>query len=292
MLIADAADAERASETYAGYTKLVGWLTVVRLGLPTLRGVVVTSWSPEAERIIGQFLELITRDAVTIRSDSLHGRGSYPPGGDLVTANELSSVVGRFLDLGRVVFLLEPRSRFDDLYSLSIGYIDASTVIVEAVGPGFDASDLNRGEASPHEWWRLDETDGIVVEHSRASRAAYEESWRTRLDKVARLVCIEQGIRPSNRQGRRQAEHWLRENGHNLLIDSETEYQAMPGPLLNAALANCSSLRTKLPEIGLQADSFVVSMTYFGRFAEPIYWDVAWPRKMPSAARTYTVDHS
>jgi hypothetical protein len=282
FVVSHANDAARAAAVFPQYRKLIGWLSLVRLGFPTLRGVIVTRWSADAEALVSRFLEDIGQSELTVRSDTLQERGDYPPGGDVIPLNELPAALAFYLRLGRVVFLLEPRSRFEDLYSLSVGYLDASELLVEAVGPGFDASDLNRGETSPHEWWRLGLGEGLgarVIEHGQLSDREYRSSWKARVDKVARLAETQRARYGAlGQQTRSWAIEWLRANGHTLLIGSERGYRPIPDELLATVLKDCEMLPSKLRMVDLPADSFVVSMSFFGLQAEPIYWDITWPR--------------
>ena len=91
----------------------------------------------------------------------------------------------------RTVFLLEPKSPFDDLYSLSMRFGD-NEAEVEVVGPGFDASDLKRGDESPHELIRLARKSAnggyVEVGRSELSPAQYRAAWKRRLGKVGRMV--------------------------------------------------------------------------------------------------------
>jgi hypothetical protein len=55
-----------------------------------------------------------------------------------------------------IAVLLEPASPYQDQYSLvGVTITDEARLIVEIVGPGFDASDILRGDLGPHERWEV-----------------------------------------------------------------------------------------------------------------------------------------
>jgi hypothetical protein len=57
---------------------------------------------------------------------------------------------------GRIAVLLEPASPYADQYSLvGVTVPEQQKIIVEVVGPGFDASDILRGDIQAHERWEL-----------------------------------------------------------------------------------------------------------------------------------------
>lgn len=63
---------------------------------------------------------------------------------------------------GRIAILLEPASPYADQYSLAgVSVPEEQKLIVEVVGPGFDASDILRGDLEAHERWELALESGV-----------------------------------------------------------------------------------------------------------------------------------
>lgn len=279
VVIADKAAAEIGTELFGKYNKLRSWLLLWRLGLPTLRGVIVPAWSNDIASEVRLFARGIPASALLLRSDSLNERGDYLPAGDLVNLADLDVACCRYLELGRLVFLLEPRSRFDDLYSLSVGFSTSTSAVVEIVGPGFDASDLKRGDASPHQWLSVElgqpGDDWRVTGEKTIQGGHYRQSWEARLTKVARL--IENEDRSLHGLDVRAAEEWLKKHQYPLLLEHRERYPPIPRQRLKAILAQTRDLPLRLASLGEQHAAFVVSLSLLGKNAAPVYWDIVWP---------------
>lgn len=281
QVVMDAESAARAAETFPQYRKLRSWLALFELGLPTLRGVIINDWSERSQEAVNAFLSIVGVDRLTLRSDSAGEGGNYPPGGNTVASSVLAGAVQRYLSLGRILFLLEPRSRFNDLYSIAVGFFAQMSRVIEAVGPGFDMSDLNRGDASPHEWWecaRLGSGNWRTINHGRIAESEYRDAWTHRRDKVARLAGLIDDGEPNGPAGvrRDQVFEWLLRRDETLLFDHRVRYPPLPEPLFDTVLEHTHDLPARLGRIDCPAGNFVVSMSFFGRQAAPIYWDVAW----------------
>lgn len=282
VVVRDVASAEQASSLYPKHYKIQSWLLLWRLGLPTLPGIILDHWSIEVERQVRQFAASMSADALLVRSDKAPESGDYPPAGDVALIGELGGVALKYLKEGRVLFLLEPRSRFEDIYSLSIGFRNPTHANVEIVGPGFDASDLKRGDASPHEWFDVIFEPGgllpVIANRSVITPRAYRRSWEQRLSKVGRLVTGDypSSTRPVDADARIGAT-WLSEHNLPLLLESRKQYVPIPDGLLRTALDQCARLPQRLAELGADAEVFVVSLSFIGRDADQVYWDIVWP---------------
>jgi hypothetical protein len=83
-------------------------------------------------------------------------------------------------------FALEPHCAALNGHNISVR-VESDRLIAEVVGPGFDASDLQRGHSLPHEIYLVEKADDY---HSRpikvreASPAEYRESVEVRREKV------------------------------------------------------------------------------------------------------------
>jgi hypothetical protein len=60
-------------------------------------------------------------------------------------------VLKYFQGLNRIVAIYEPADPLLNGHNINLLFQDSSSALLEIVGPGFDASDLQRGNLSPHE---------------------------------------------------------------------------------------------------------------------------------------------
>jgi hypothetical protein len=280
-LIASSVDASRALVRFSDYPKLTSWLLMHAASVPALKGLVIDVWAPSAVQAIHAFASQLDADALLVRSDRRGETGRSPRGGYVVALRDLAGEVRWFLDQGRVVFLLEPRSPFDDLYSLTMALrTDSDRWLVEVAGPGFDASDLKRGDITPHETLEATPTGAsFALSRERcASQAEYERSLMTRFGKVARLLGrpSEQWQSAAPEAGAVAAE--LTRRRETLLLEART-YQQIPEALVHAALTHAARLQRTMSSYGLPNTGIAVSMSYLGRQADPVFWDVVWPSR-------------
>jgi len=270
-----------ALQKFHSYRKLCGWLLFRYLGFPSLRGIIITRWDAAAEVAVRDFSSGMPSNEVLLRSDSGVRRGDLPAGGDLVNIDELPARLGEYLSLGRVVFLLEPRSRFDDLYSLSIQLLASGTCHVEAVGAGFDASDLNRGDSLSHEGWtckvdshgRLSVTDHWVIDSD-----GYHQSRRARITKVGDLLRRNSDTdAPRSFATEEEVLNRLVATRHTLLPSHSLRYQPLPPSTLEEIIGECAVLPAALEAAGQLGRPIVVSLSFIQTLTDKVYWDVASP---------------
>jgi hypothetical protein len=144
------------------------------------------------------------------------------------------------------------------------------------VGPGFDASDLKRGEFSPHEIVEFSRQDGSL-EVRQTFPEQYPDSWRRRLLEVGRLLARENGRSLPDDAIRKFARIRLVERGETLLLDSEDSYRPIDAELLYNAYNSTRGLARRLQNVGAEGEPFVVSLSYVGTTKRPVYWDIVWP---------------
>lgn len=279
-VIVSSADARRAVVRFGDCRKLMSWLTIHAAGLPALKGLIVDGWTRGTCDAIDLFARRLNATGLMIRSDHKADTGRSPRGGYVVPLARLGSEVRWFLDQGRVVFLLEPRSPFDDLYSLTMAAVPGSDRwMVEVAGPGFDASDLKRGDVTPHEILEATPKHGAyAVSRERCtSQLEYERSLATRFTKVARLLGwpSEQGQPPVDLDPEVVAAK-LASRGETLLLEAHI-YRPIPQALLHRALDEAVKLRRTMDSCAMPVGNIAISMSYLGRRADPVFWDVVWP---------------
>jgi hypothetical protein len=134
---------------FEGYSKIQGMLRCRALGLPSLPGFVVDP-STASEEIFRAAAQLHP-SRYLVRHDRAPEIGSYPQGGYIVRKSDLVEEMAWYREQGRLVILLSPADPLDNLYSAAVLLTSSKSFELDVVGPGFDASDLNRGFVSPSE---------------------------------------------------------------------------------------------------------------------------------------------
>lgn len=278
--IEGAESATAAWAASAGAYKLRSWLALHRMGLPSLKGVILFGTDREGISEAVRFAEASGRGSLLLRSDKVGETGRYPRGGYLVQAEGIAQEVNSFVRRGRIVYLLEPFSPFDDLYSCVVAYRPDEPVLLEVVGPGFDASDIKRGDISPHERILLLSsvaTRPVVLSRTIVGRDEYVASWTARASKVGGLL---RGTPSSPDVSTLSVEESLRElqrRGDTLLLEHSEEYVPMPDRLLGRLWEDTRKTELDVRSLGLPGEPFIVSMSFVGRWAARVYWDIVWP---------------
>lgn len=260
------------------YPKIASWLLLHKARAPTLDGVVVSEWTASATRVVKEFAAARKLSALLVRSDHAEEDGLSPRAGYVAEVGLIEDATSWLLSQGRVVFLLEPRSPFDDKYSLSLARGGDDSWVLEVAGPGFDASDLKRGDISPHE---------VIIASARragyelkrdhiVSPEAYRRSRDARFEKVGAL------LRGSAKPGgpavedREAVATCLRKIGETHLVHAHA-YEPIPEALVERAVCQCDLIEKVLRDAGEPISGITISMSYVGLSVEPVYWDLVWP---------------
>jgi hypothetical protein len=169
------------------------------LGLSVLSGVVVSDWSKASAKAVHTFSKRGRFSKLLLRIDKRHERWTRRRGGYLLTLAEVPATVEELQHEGMIAVLLEPASPYADRYSLAgVTVPEHEKLIVEVVGPGFDASDILRNDLQPHERWEASLGPAMARAGSPTPMSShrihlvaqqqYVESVQTRLAKIgARL---------------------------------------------------------------------------------------------------------
>ena len=183
-----AGDIPAAIRDLKGFWKLWSACLLQSVSLPTLRGIIVTRDYHALGRDLHGFLRSIDASSALIRHDMHNEKPSYPRGGFLVREQLLPKILDFFFRLNRIVAVYEPADRLLNGYNLNVLFNDATSACVEVVGPGFDASDLQRGDITPHEVFSIVlSTNGKIARSEcthRVNKEAYQESKRLRREKI------------------------------------------------------------------------------------------------------------
>jgi hypothetical protein len=269
--------AVEALPLFPRHHKIQSWLAFHALHIPTLKGIILPEWSEQAEEDARRFAMSFGYTSLLLRTDRAPEVPDAPAAGFLVDLDKLDQLEDLFAD-SRICFLLEPRSPFNDFYSLNLSlWPNEEAVICEVVGPGFDAGDLKRGRVSPHESYNLRKWSGDVLEHRVVSTEEYRRGWGQRLQRVGKLAVAENRMERQDSEDQRRVRQFLIQVGETRLLDHEMSYAPIPHRLLRAAFLVVADLPGQLRNIDLPGDPLTVSLSYFGDTEEPIYWDVVWP---------------
>ena len=275
-----------------GYWKVTSMLLLRKLGRPVLDGLLVTAWSPIVLSAVRAFCESGGYEGVLLRHDRKDETGKYPMGGYIVPVEQVEGEVRRFFEDRRVVLLLEPASPYEDLYSVNVMY-EPPSVVIEVIGAGFDASDLKRGDLSPHETFELPAPDrtGLVRDLSLSdfrpvhliNPSEYARSVELRLVKIgtqqygqAAPDRLQAGPPPRKQELVAIAKAYLHQSGQTLLLDHSDRYTPIPLSYVRAAYWDTVELASALRQFDVPRAGFVVSLGHLLKRGL-VYWDIVWP---------------
>ena len=184
-----------ALESVRGCLKTTSMLWMHALGLRVLSGVVVSNWSKLSASTVHKFAKRGRVSELLLRIDKRHERWTRRRGGYLVTILDVPAIVRELQREGMIAVLLEPASPYADQYGLAgVTVPDQEKLVVEVVGPGFDASDILRNDLQAHERWEVD-LGPIQTQHAsvpvipcrriyQSSHEAYAATVQIRLAKI------------------------------------------------------------------------------------------------------------
>ncbi|HEX7859110.1 MAG TPA: hypothetical protein VF773_02155 [Verrucomicrobiae bacterium] len=255
-------------------------------GLPTLDGIVATKWDSKVEKAFGKFANTQKDGLLLVRHDKNPEAPPYPRGGFLVPYQTIREVFEYFIRLGRIVAMYEGADPLANGYNVSALFESPSSVWLEIVGPGFDASDLQRGDASPHEVYSAAvRTDGVVTELKLVQRIASEEYRRAvveRIAKVKRKMDTSPSLELANRIKKvrnipNEIEVYLAQIKSPLTgFDS---YQPIPTALLEKTVTQLSVSRVleRFRESTRANYPMVVASSFVENGNRQVFWDIVSP---------------
>ncbi len=149
----------------------------------------------------------------------------YPRGGFLVGESLLHDIIDFFFALDRIVAVYEKADPLMNMHNMNFLFESERELLVEVLGPGFDSSDLQRGDISPHETYAVSlsasEAISKVTLVRRVDQVSYEESVRSRKEKITKKLASA----PTNDLARK-----IREN-LGIPNDLEVYLKAIDSPL-------------------------------------------------------------
>lgn len=239
-----ALDAEelRAAATCRRWPKWRTMALLRSLRLPVLNACLIEPGQPAAvvDAAAGALAAAIGADRLMIRSDGGVEKKQYYRGGNTFPLDEIPPRAAELLADGRAVILAEPTNRFTNRLTVLVrmdrpGQRRPGTLTLEALGPGYDAADLTRGQLPPQVTAQLDEVDWDNYRPPRwddwtitNDRCPGGETARRdrRLARLAGQTLVDGGHLDSA-AGVGRAEFWLRERGFLHLFGPQATRQAL-----------------------------------------------------------------
>jgi hypothetical protein len=277
---------DNALRELEGYNKTISIFRLLSLGLPTLEGLVILRWNDRVPKEISDSFEGKRIPEVLVRTDKVREAGRYMRGGYLVPLDQVEAEVRRVLGIGRIIVLLEPRSKYDNLYGINV-LIDftADQACVEIVGPGFDVSDLNRGDISPHErlWLSIDEEQikPRIRKRSLVSHEQYRASVQHRLAKIghdAMRLGWTTSVPTSNTEWVELGKKFIKTRGETLLLEQQN-YIPLPRHLFWKLIRYIRNVPWQIQQFANRERECVLSTSIMNRSEEIIFWDIVLPSK-------------
>jgi hypothetical protein len=173
---------DRIEATFPSYLKLRSICWLLRQGVRSTEGLVISSALPANLDLAHQYAISRGWDRYLLRHDSHRGNTRFLQGGFLVNTNDLDRWLARFTHDG-ICMLLDPLDPLFNGYNISC-LLDTSSALIEIVGPGFDASDLQRGQVRPHESFSFNIKSSKFQRHTLCTDAEYQNSISDRLRKI------------------------------------------------------------------------------------------------------------
>jgi hypothetical protein len=217
-------------------------------------------------------------------------------GGYLVTLEDVQTEALNYFELGRILFFLEPCCSFDNSYNINTLFENDQSLLLEIVGPGFDASDLQRGYTTPHEIIQIDNAmlktgmtpsqssfEQVVRRTFLVDNRSYENSVRQRYIKIAKRLKDRGKILFEERETSENdliamARAYLQDNGHQMLLLNENNYTPIPTHHLYEIYSYIYNLPERLQHYVNHGLPFVVSSSYVKKGTKLVFWDIVWPK--------------
>jgi hypothetical protein len=265
-----------------GFWKLWSCCLLAESGIPTLQGFILIAPFKNPSTLP---IELGS-SAVLLRHDKRLESPPHPRGGFLVGREMLAETIQYFFDLGRIVAIYEPADPLLNGHNINVLFETGHKASAEIVGPGFDASDLQRGDISPHEAFSVRiSSSGTVSETTllqRISQEAYQESVTQRKEKIRTKL----ETAPSPELARRirtnlgfpdDLEAHLRQIGSPLCASQD--YKPVPLELLTDTVNKIISSGVIDRYLSLTGVTFplVFSVSMVNRGTKQVFWDIVSP---------------
>jgi len=139
-----------------------------------------------------RFLHDVGSTVALIRHDKRPEAPPHPRGGFLVGKALLQETIEFFFALDRIVAVYEKADPLLNMHNINLMFENEREIRIEVVGPGFDASDLQRGDITPHESFSVSlSPEGAISDIklvNRVDQTTYEEFVASRKDKLRKKL--------------------------------------------------------------------------------------------------------
>lgn len=183
---------EQSTLLQPGLEKLDTYILLSDIGCPVYKSAVIKPEERIDDNLIGKLRKYFDTEEVTVRFQYIRPSSNPIQGGNCykLTREHLSALQNN----DTLLWILEPINRLENDYGINM-YFRETHCHIEVVGKGFDVSDLNRGQISPHqnittelpirmgylnEWWKF-------LKYSFCSQADYELSKIRRIQKLQNM---------------------------------------------------------------------------------------------------------
>jgi hypothetical protein len=180
---------------FKDYEKISTYNKLARIGCPVLKSVLIDDIRCFSENDVGEIKNYLRSDFCTVRYQYIRPNPNPVVGGNKAPL-EYSALKKKCIP-DAMLWILEPINRLTNEYGINV-LVDNSRLnelIIEVVGRGFDGSDINRGNISPHqiftmplsviyawngEWWkflRVEITSDDIFQASKETRLRNLDKW-------------------------------------------------------------------------------------------------------------------
>jgi len=290
-----------ALDCVRGCLKTTSMLWMHALGLRVLPGVVLSDWSKSSENAVRRFARTGHFSQVLLRIDKRNERWTRRRGGYLISLADAPATVRELQREGMIAVLLEPASPYADNYGLAgVTVPEEEKLIVEVVGPGFDASDILRNDLTPHERWEVDlgplnrRANAVLGTSCRRihliSSEDYMATVETRLAKIGARAknpafpdAVLKGSKADSSMLAEEGIAFLKRTHQTLLLKHAGSYSAIPEKHIVSFAHNIQVLLSGLSGYGIHLgpSSFAASIVPKRGL---VFWDFFPARKQEAAS--------
>jgi predicted house-cleaning noncanonical NTP pyrophosphatase (MazG superfamily) len=278
---------------FEGLWKIYSHIWLKAFGFPVPASVIVRDLTPTSQKGIHHFCARGRHKNLLLRHDRDPEIQNPPRCGYLFSVRNLARELIPFIAQKRTLMLQEPLSPYNDLYSCNASVRRNSThATLEIVGPGFDASDLNRGDVTPHEVWDIvcdpgsDSDLPAAKQTSLVDQATYERSVRKRLNKIGRRVTGEFAVGLKKAADEKPEEFliesalkYLRTHAGSLLLKHSKRYSPIQtSHLLLFAKALRELFNHQESGVLQWREEIIVSMSIVPP-ERLVIWQIVWPER-------------
>lgn len=174
------------------HEKIDTYLTLFKMGCPVLKSAIIMPNEKINQSMIDELHDYFKTVKVLIRYQYVHPCNTPIQGGNQynLSLEEICPLQNN----NTILWILEPSNRLTNDYGINL-YFHFDECVIEVVGKGFDISDINRGQISPHqiiiselpirtglynEWWKF-------LKFSFIDKMKYQQSKTMRLLKLSAM---------------------------------------------------------------------------------------------------------